>query len=227
MTAILSECVRRTGQRDAYVAMLCTRGMPAPGLPRLPQNCTNHRFIAYALPFVWIYPPEQQEQGIHVLIAKTPRIAPESVDPTLKNYHWGDMTRALFEAQDRGADNVVLLGQDGYLTEGPGFNVFAVIDGAVICPDRGALEGITRKSVLELCADLGIPGHIGRITAEQFRDADEAFLCSTAGGIMPISRIDDRYLANGKPGPLSMRLRQRYWEKHEQGWHATPIDYDL
>jgi branched-chain amino acid aminotransferase len=227
MTAILSECVRRTGQRDAYVAMLCTRGMPTPGLPRLPQNCTNHRFIAYALPFVWIYPPEQQEQGIHVVIAKTPRIAPESVDPTLKNYHWGDMTRALFEAQDRGADNVVLLGQDGYLTEGPGFNVFAVIDGAVICPDRGALEGITRKSVLELCADLGIPGHIGRITAEQFRDADEAFLCSTAGGIMPISRIDDRYLANGKPGPLSMRLRQRYWEKHEQGWHATPIDYDL
>src|SRR3546814_4733440 len=115
------------------------------------------RIWAFALPWVWVIAPEVQERGAHLIVAKTLRIPPDCVDPTIKNYHWGDLTRALFEAKDAGADNAVLLDFDGYVTEGPGFNVFAVIDGAVVSPDRGALEGITRQSVLELCAEMGIP----------------------------------------------------------------------
>lgn len=222
---ILHDCARASGLRDAYVAMICTRGTPALGAPRHPAYCAN-RFWAFVLPWVWVMPPEIQERGAHLIVAKTPRIPPECVDPTIKNYHWGDMTRALFEAKDAGADNVVLLDFDGFVTEGPGFNVFAVIDGTVVSPDRGALEGITRKSVLELCEEMGIPSRIGRITKQQLLDADEVFTATTAGGVMPVSRVDGRIYGNDRPGSISARLKERYWQRHDEGWHATPVDYE-
>lgn len=224
VAAILAECCRKAGLRDAYVAMVTTRGVPAPGLPRLPSLVKN-RFIAYAVPWVDVISPEIQERGAHVVIARTPRIPAASVDPTVKNYHWGDMIRALFEAEDAGADSAVLLDIDGHVTEGPGFNVFAVIDGTVVSPDAGALEGITRRSVFDLCTELGIPAEARRVTADELREADEAFGATTAGGVMPISRVDDRILANDRPGPISLKLKDAYWARHAEGWHMTPIDY--
>jgi branched-chain amino acid aminotransferase len=221
---VLAGCVRRSGLREAYVAMDCLRGRPKPSGPRHPINCRNY-IAAFAIPWVWVMPPEMQERGAHLMIAKTPRIADDSVDPTVKNFHWGDLTRGLFEAYDKGVDNCVLLDRDGLVTEGPGFNVFAVIDGAVATPDRGALEGITRLSVVELCKDLGIPCAIRPLPAAELRDADEIFLATTAGGIMPASRIDGRILGNDRPGPISARLREQFWAKRAAGWHATPIDY--
>jgi branched-chain amino acid aminotransferase len=225
LRAVLTRCVRRSGLREAYVAMDCLRGGPKPGLPRHPVNCRNY-IAAFAIPWVWVMSQEMQARGAHLIVAKTPRIADDSVDPTVKNFHWGDLTRGLFEAHDRGADNCVLLDRDGFVTEGPGFNVFAVTNGAVATPDRGALEGITRLSVVELCADLGIPCAVRPLTAAELRDADEIFLATTAGGIMPASRIDGRILGNDRPGPISARLREQFWAKRAQGWHATPIDYD-
>jgi branched-chain amino acid aminotransferase len=167
-----------------------------------------------------------QARGAHLIVATPPRIADDSVDPTVKNFHWGDLTRGLFEARDRGADNCVLLDRDGCVTEGPGFNVFAVTDGIVVTSDRGALEGITRLSVQELCAELGIPFEIRALPATELREADEIFLSTTAGGIMPASRLDGRILGNDRPGPVSARLREAFWAKRAAGWHATPIDYD-
>ena len=221
----LTDLVRRTSLRDAYVSMICTRGSPAPGLPRHPKNCVN-RFFAFAIPFVWVMPEDMQARGAHAIVARTPRIAPESVDPTIKNFHWGDLTRALFEASDAGADTAILLDGHDHVTEGPGFNVFAIVGGTVVSPDRGALEGITRKSVLELCDELGIPARVRPLHVDELRGADEIFTATTAGGVMPVSRLDGRIYGNDRPGPISMRLRQRYWEKHDQGWHATPIQYD-
>jgi branched-chain amino acid aminotransferase len=222
--AVLAECVRRTGLREAYVGMDCLRGRPKPDLPRHPVNCRNY-LVAFTIPWVWVVSPEVQERGAHVIVAKTPRIPDESVDPKVKNFHWGDLTQGLFEAYDRKADTCVLLDRDGFVTEGPGFNVFAVSDGAVATPDRGALEGITRMSVLEICAELGIRCNVKPVRAAELRDADEIFLATTAGGIMPASRIDGRILGNDRPGPISARLRELFWAKRAKGWHATPIDY--
>ncbi len=224
MAGILTECVRRSGLRNSYVAMVTTRGVPQPGAPRKPSVIPN-RFIAYAIPWVDVISEEIQERGAHLIIAKTPRIPAASVDPTVKNYHWGDMIRALFEAEDAGADTAVLLDLDGFVTEGPGFNVFAVIDGTVVSPDRGALEGVTRQSVLDLCDKLGIPSEVRPLTADELREADEVFTSTTAGGVMPASRIDGRIKGNDRPGPISMRLKETYWQQHGEGWHMTPIDY--
>lgn len=221
---ILAECVRRTGLREAYVAMDCLRGRPKPDLPRHPANCRNY-LAAFAIPWVWVMSEEVQARGAHLIVAKTPRIADESVDPRVKNFHWGDLTRGLFEATDQGADNCVLTDGKGFVTEGPGFNVFSVTDGAVATSDHGALEGITRLSVQELCKELGMPFAIRPLPIGELREADEIFLATTAGGIMPASRIDGRIMGNDRPGPISSKLRETFWAKRKAGWHATPIAY--
>jgi branched-chain amino acid aminotransferase len=225
IAGILADLVRRAGLREAYVAMDCLRGRPPAGAPYHPAYSRNY-LLCFALPWVWVFSPEQQERGVHAIIAGTRRIPPESVDPTAKNFHWADLTRANFEAHDQGAETAILLDLAGFVTEGPGFNVFTVIDGVVASPPRGVLEGITRLSVFELCEALGIPAQTRPISRTEIEGADEIFFSTTAGGIMPVSRLGSRILGNDRPGPISSRLRKAYWDKRREGWHATPIDYD-
>jgi branched-chain amino acid aminotransferase len=222
--AILNRCVALSGLKNAYAAMDCLRGRPAPGMPYHPVHARNY-IAAFAIPWVWVMSPEVQKRGGHLIIAKTLRIPADSVDPTAKNFHWADLTRGQFEALDREADFALLLDNDGNVTEGPGFNVFFVIDGVVVTPDAGVLEGITRKSVIEICADLGIPTKVGKVTADEAREADEIFLATTAGGVMPASRIDGRIMGNDRPGSISTRIKDTFWAKRAAGWHATPVDY--
>ncbi len=220
---VLMECVRRSGFRDAYVEMICTRGR-SPGSSRDPRDAIN-TFIAFVIPFGWIADEEQRARGLSVAVAKVKRIPVESVDPTVKNYHWLDIVAGLFEAYDRGAENVVLTDLSGNVTEGAGFNVFAVEDGAVVTPERGVLEGITRRTAIELCAELGVPVSVAPLAAARLRAAQEVFITSTAGGIMPVTRIDGAPVGDGLPGPLTRRLSGLYWDKHADPAWSTPIDY--
>ena len=223
LRAILMDCVRRTGLREAYVAMVCTRGRPPPGVRDIRQ-CRN-RFMAYAIPFVWIASEEKRHTGLSAVIAARPRIPAASVDPTVKNYHWLDMECGLFEACDAGADTVILPSLEGTITEGPGFNVFAVRDGKVLTPDSGVLEGITRGAVIDLCRREGVPIEVRAVGVAEFRDADEIFATSTAGGVMPITRLDNRILGNGAPGALTSRIHDLYWAWHQNPGETTPVDY--
>lgn len=217
LSDILMECVRRSGLDDAYVEMICTRGH-SPTFSRDPRDAVNN-LIVFAIPFGWIATEEQRNRGIDIVIARTRRIPAESVDPTVKNYHWLDMVAGMFEAYDRDAENVVLTDLDGNIAEGPGFNIFAVADGRATTPDRGVLEGITRRTAMELCAELRIEVDVAPLTADRLRGADEVFITSTAGGIMPATRIDGQPVGDGKPGPVTQRLTELYWEKHDDpGW---------
>lgn len=221
---VLHECVRLAGLREAYVEMGCTRGQGPPG-SRDPREFTN-RFFAFAVPFIWVANEEQRRRGLHLVISQVQRIPAASVDPTVKNFHWGDLIRGLYEAYDRGGETVVLVDGRGNVTEGPGFNVFAVTGGRVATPASGVLEGITRKTVLELCEDEGLPLEAREVSADEVRGADEVFLSSTAGGILPVTTVDGRPVGDGVPGPVTTRLRDLYWSKQEAGWHATPVRYD-
>ncbi len=221
---ILNRLVALSGLRSAYVAMDCLRASPPPG--ELRHSAFARSYLScFAVPWVNIAAPNQYERGLHMIIARVRRIAPESVDPRVKNFHWRDLTEGQYEALDAGADSAVLLDADGNVTEGPGFNVFCITDGVVATPRRGTLEGVTRQSVMELCQELGLPLEVRDIPVGEFRQADEIFACTTAGGIMPASRIDGRIMGNDRPGPLSVRLKDLFWKKRAEGWHATPVDY--
>lgn len=221
---ILFECVRRSGIKNAYVDMILSRGVPPQGV-RDPRKFEN-RFYAYAIPYIWIVTIEDQEVGTHLVICKeTIRIPPKSVDPTIKNYHWRDLVSGLFEAYDRGGVNPVLVDAEGNITEGPGYNLFVYHNEMLLTPTRGVLEGITRMTVLDLAEELGIPAKLNMFNADVLQAADEIFLSSTAGGVIPVTTLDGQPVKDGKPGEVTMLLRKRYWEVHDEDRWTTPVDY--
>ena len=219
---ILIECARRSGLDDVYVEMICTRGR-SPTFSRDPRDAVN-RFIAFAIPFGWVADEDQRRRGLHLAIGTVTRIPPQSVDPTIKNYHSLDLVSGMFEAYERGADNVVLVNTQGDIAEGPGFNVFAVKDGALTTPESGVLQGITRRTALDLAAELAIPAAEAALSADALRSADEVFITSTAGGIIAVTRIDGAPVDNGRTGPITERLTKLYWEKHGDPAWTTPVD---
>jgi branched-chain amino acid aminotransferase len=222
--AILNEVVARSGLRESYVETVITRGVPTPG-ERDPRRFEN-RFYAYAIPYVWIQRPEQQEQGAEVVVARdTVRVSPGAIDPTVKNFMWGDFVRGLFEAYERDAVLPLLTDGDGNVTEGPGINVFAVSGGVLRTPGRGVLEGITRLTVLDIAAELGIEARVGFVPVSTLYGAEEIFLTSTAGGVMPVSRLDGRPVGDGGVGELTARIRQTYWDWHEDPRFTKEVVY--
>ena len=225
MRSILHQCVANSGLQNAYVEMLVTRGVPPAG-DRDPRNFKN-RFYAFAIPYVWIASEQEQTRGIGLIISKTSeRISPRAVDPRVKNFHWGDLTRGLYEALEAGAKTAVLLDNEGNVTEGPGFNIFAFTEGRLLTPERGVLEGITRKSILELATEQGIDCEVGSLRPEKLTAADEVFLTSTAGGVMPVTKVDKTVIGSGEPGPVCMSLRELYWQAHQDSRWTENVVYD-
>jgi len=223
---VMHECVRRSGLRDAYVEVLCTRGMPQPG-SRDPRLCTN-QFMAFAIPFVWIADPAKQAHGINLIVSDVQRIAPGSVDPRVKNYHWLDMVMALFQAYERGGESAVLVNAAGDVAEGPGFNVFAVVDGALITPDTGVLEGISRRTVIEMARAAAIEVRTEPLPVAMLRGADEVFLSSTGGGVIGVSQLDGVAVAGrvaGNFGPVTRQLQAAYWALHEDDRYVEAVRY--
>jgi branched-chain amino acid aminotransferase len=218
---ILAGCVRRAGLRSAYVEMLVTRGQPPWG-SRDPRQAVN-QFHAFAVPYVWIANEEQRRRGLHVRVSDVQRIPAASVDPRAKNYHWNDLTMGLLGALDAGADTVLLSDAAGNVVEGPGFNVFAVAGGRLVTPAEGVLEGITRRTVIEMAQALGLALEQRALPAAELRAADEAFLSTSGGGVLPVTRVDGRAIGSGDVGPITRRLVQTYWDWHRDPRYSTPV----
>ncbi len=220
MRFILSDCVKATGLREAYVEMIATRGLPQPG-SRDPRTCTN-QFFAFAIPFVWVTKPQN---GMNLVVSHWERIPAKSVDPVVKNYHWLDMVMGQFEAYDRGGENAVVVDSQGNIKEGPGFNIFAVKDRVLTTPASGVLEGITRKTAMELATGYGYKVVQASLAPDAARSADEVFATSTAGGILPITAIDGQIIGSGTIGPITQKLQDGYWALHNDPHYASAIDY--
>lgn len=225
IAAILHRIVAASGLRAAYVSMVASRGVP--GIPgsRDPRDCINH-FYAWCVPYVHVILPEVASRGCHLWISKTSRRIPEdSVNPRAKNYHWGDFTSGLIDAKSRGFDTTGLLDHDGNVTEGPGFNIFAVTGDTVVTSDHGVLHGITRRTVIEMCRARGLTVETRPLPLEELMQADEVFLSSSGGGAIPVTRVDERVFSNDAPGPVASALRADYFALLEGSDMLQPIDY--
>ncbi len=229
MVDILMRLVRLTGYRNAYVEVLCTRGPPPLGSrdPRLCETASwrsSFRSCGSST--------RRRARGLNLHISTIPRIPPQSVDPTVKNYHWMDLTGALFEAYDAGCDLAVLPDFDGNLAEGPGSTCSRSATASRRRRAARALEGITARPRWDLLAELNVEPRVGIVTADDLRGADEAFITSTAGGIIPVTRIGGAPVGGapvggapggGEIGPVVTRLRDLYWERHGPDSDGTPI----
>ncbi|MDB4221962.1 aminotransferase class IV [Amylibacter sp.] len=220
---ILHNCVALSKFKNAYVEFICTRGT-SPNFSRDPRDAEN-RFIAFAIPFGSVASKEQLESGLHLAITDIVRIPPSSVDPTVKNYHWLDMVKGLYAAYERGADTAILIDVNGNVSEGPGFNIFSINNGKVSTPEASVLLGITRQTIFDICEELEVRCHAQVVTVDKLKTADEVFITSTAGGVMPVTRIDDQPIASGNIGPLSNRIMDTYWQMHNEGKHRDPVKY--
>jgi len=222
---VLHGCVARGKLRDSMITFVATRGSPSTAHKDL-RTC-NNRFMVWALPYYKVVSDEELERGTDIIVADTIRIPPEAVDPRVKNFGRLDFVRALFEAYDREARYAVLLDRDDNVTEGRGWNIFALRGGKLESPDNGVLEGITRRTVVELSERLNIECRLTKMPAATLREADEVFITSTAGGIMPVRSIDGSPIGDGTPGPVTTRLTEMYWQIHDDPAYATPVRYDL
>jgi branched-chain amino acid aminotransferase len=219
LDALIIDTTRRSGLRDAYVQAIATRGRrPSPSMPSHEPT-----LIVYAIPYLSLWPEEKADSGISLAIPSVRQCPASVVDAKVKNFNRMHTHLAKMEADLAGADDVVLLDDRGLLTESRGANVFLVRAGTLYTPQSGILEGITRATVFEIAAESGVPAAERDLTPYDLYTADEAFLCSTAGGIYPIAEVDGRRVGTGSLGELTARLRNRYWGRHVGGPDVTRV----
>ena len=208
---IAKRCVALSQLREAYVNITLTRGYGSRKGEKDLSKLTSQIYV-YAIPYLWAFPPHEQIFGTSAIVPRHVRRAGRNtIDPTIKNYQWGDLTAASFEAKDRGARTGILLDADGCVAEGPGFNVVVVKDGALASPSRNALPGITRKTVFEIADARGVPAELRDVTSHELYHADELMAVTTAGGVTPITALDGAAVGDGEPGPITVAIRDRFW----------------
>jgi branched-chain amino acid aminotransferase len=222
LRTILLQLCAKSGLSDSFIWWCVTRGDFPPGLAKIDPKAYAPRFYAYVIPYRFYADDSVRRRGLDIFIAESRYRIPEySVDPTAKNFHWMDMKLAMFEAHDNGYDWSVLTDSHGLLTEAPGSNIFFVKDKVLCTPKKGCLEGITRETAMEIATEIGVEVSVGDFPKDMLFDAEEAFLTSSAGGVIPINSVNRKQLGIPGPGPLTTRIHNLYWEKRWQGWHGT------
>lgn len=214
------ELVRKNGLKNALLFWYVTGGK-ARGTH--PEFCDSKpSVIMYVVPYFWVVEPDKWEQGVKCKVTSVRSMPHEVLDARAKNTNRMNMRLATAEALSSGMDYALMLDMDGYVAESTGSNVWIVKGGKLYTPGEDVLLGMTRSTVLELAQREGIPALEAKLTTFDLYAADEAFLSSTAGGIAPIVEVDGWLIGDGKPGPVSRKIHQRYWELLDSGVQGTP-----
>jgi branched-chain amino acid aminotransferase len=156
-------------------------------------------------------PPENYERG-YAAVMSTWRRNSQSPLSRLKSTCYLENVLARQEAVTAGADEALLLSEGGFVAEGSTTNIFIAGGEMLVTPstESGALHGITREAVLELAQSMGIMPLVKQVEPGELFKADEAFLTNSIIEIMPLTRLDDRPIGSGRPGPLTQRLMSAY-----------------
>ena len=154
------------------------------------------------------------KDGAHGVITRTRSYPVESLDPKVKNYSRMNFNLADLEAADVDPEAwPILTDADGSLTEGTGYNVFLVTDGVIRTPgDRNILQGVSRGMVFDLARQLNIPLVEEDLQPYDLYTADEAFFSGTSPCILPVSKVDQREIGDGRPGPIVQQLLSAWSE---------------
>lgn len=215
------EAVRINGLQSAYVKWIVSRGSNNTPLMD-PKGCVPH-LIIIVRPYIERYPEGQAANGIHLKTAAVRRTPSQSLDGRVKSLNYLNLIMAKIEAKAAQADEALLLDVFGNVCEAPGYNVFVFCEGVLHTPVRDVLLGITRASVIEIAQQQGIKVLEDDITLAQAYTADEVFLTSTAGGLIPVSRIDGRQIGDGRPGTLFSNFSTIYRNKLGDPEWGVPI----
>ena len=220
-------CVRENKLDSCYLRPMAFYGSEGMGLRA--SNLKVHVIVA-----AWEWPaymsPEALDVGIKVRTSSYTRHHVNiSMTRAKANGNYINSMLALQEAISGGAEEALLLDPEGYVAEGSGENVFIVKDGVIFTPDvTSCLDGITRKTVIQIAEEHGYTVKEKRITRDEVYIADEAFFTGTAAEVTPIRELDGRVIGAGRRGPITTVLQKAYFEtvngvrKEHSDW-LTPV----
>jgi branched-chain amino acid aminotransferase len=214
------ETVKANGLRDGYIRTVVTRGTGPMGLS--PYKCPKATIFIIAAS-IQLYPDSAYQTGLTMATVATRRPRHDILPPAVKSLNYLNNVMAKVEAIQAGAEEGLLLNDQGLVAECTGDNIFIIRDGVITTPPltAGALDGITRRVVIEICAELGIPLHERDMSRHDIFTADECFLTGTAAEVIAAVKLDQRIIGTGKPGPLTQRIITRFRELTQST--GTPI----
>ncbi len=194
---------------EGYIRLIVTRGVGTLGLN--PLLCKNSQVIIIASN-IQLYPPELYENGLKVISANTMRSHPLTLSPQIKSLNYLNNIMAKLEAIDQGLLEAIMYNHLGYVAEATGDNVFVVRNGIIATPPSGAgaLEGITRRVVMQLARQAGYTVTEQDLTRYDLYAADEMFLTGTAAEVIGVVEIDGRTIGTGHPGPITRELLKKF-----------------
>lgn len=191
--------------KDAYIRLVVTRGVGDLGLD--PRKCPKAT-IFIITDKIALYPKKLYDKGLDLITVPTTRNLPEALNPQIKSLNYLNNILAKIEAVNSGYEEAIMLNAQGYVAECTGDNIFIVKDKLLITPPvySGALKGITRDAVIDCAAKLKIKFAEQVLTRHNLFNADECFLTGTAAEIIPVVKIDERTIGEGKPGAITKKL---------------------
>ena len=209
-SAVLETC-RANSIKDGYVRLVVTRGSGDLGLD--PRKCSSPMVFIIA-DRIALYPEESYTKGLTVITASTRRVSPQALNANIKSLNYLNNILAKIEANQVGVPEAILLNNEGYVAECTGDNIFYVRGKRLVTPPTaaGALEGVTRNTVMDLAPGLGLTVEEKFFTPYDLHTADEVFLTGTAAEIVPVVRLDTRVIGTGAPGAWTEKLRGAYRE---------------
>ncbi len=209
---IVRDTIRANGLVDGYVRLVVTRGSGGLGLN--PYLCPKPSMFCIAAS-IQLYPEEYYAKGLELVTCSTRRPSHATLSPQIKSLNYLNNIMAKAECVQAGAMEGLMLNDEGTVAECTGDTIFIVKNGVVITPKitDGALDGITRAVIFELCERLEIEIIEDTITRYDVYTADESFLTGTAAEVIPVVKVDDRSIGDGMPGEVFKELLTAFREE--------------
>ncbi|WP_438444302.1 branched-chain-amino-acid transaminase [Gorillibacterium sp. sgz5001074] len=209
MESALVETIRKNGLRDGYIRLVVSRG---PGDLGLDPRRSPKAWVIIIVEQLAIYPEEAYVNGLKTISVSPRRNIPDALNPKIKSLNYLNNILVKIQANLHDVGEAIMLNSQGYVAEGSSDNIFIVKRGVVYTPPTycGALEGITRLAIIELCEKLGIKLKEEPFTMHDVYVADEVFFTGTAAEVIAVREVDGRTIGSGKAGPVTTRLLHEF-----------------
>jgi branched-chain amino acid aminotransferase len=209
MKQTLIETVRKNELRDGYIRLIVSRGPGDLGLDPRRSPKANVIIIVEQLA---IYPEEAYLNGLKTVSVSTRRNIPDALNPKIKSLNYLNNIMVKIQANLAGVGEAIMLNSQGYVAEGSSDNIFIIKRGIVYTPPCycGALEGITRAAIIEICQKVGYTLKEEPFTLHDVYVADEVFFTGTAAEVIAVREVDARIIGEGKAGPITTHLLKEF-----------------
>jgi branched-chain amino acid aminotransferase len=208
---VLETC-RQNGLRDGYIRLVITRGKGDLGLN--PIKCRKPTVFIIAAT-IELYPEKLYTEGLRVNTVPTQRVSPAALSPAIKSLNYLNNIMAKIEGNLYGAQESILLNQQGFVAECTADNIFVIKKDKILTPwvSDGALGGITRRLMFDLAGEMKREIKEANLTRYDLFVADEIFLTGTGAEVVPISEVDGRKIGPGRVGPVTQEFIRHFRER--------------